>query len=122
MSPAVLLPDPTLPCSHCHMQPDARVWQVLLACMKCPGSHLLTNQNLIDMFQACFRIGHYQGDSSKGMQGVARLQSLSLSYTTISTCRHSMTPAAIHLRPLVACQSADDGMSRAGTWGTPGSG
>ena len=45
--------------------------QVLLACIKCPGSHLLTNQNLIDIFQACFRIGHYQGDSnsSKGMQG-----------------------------------------------------
>ena len=43
--------------------------QVLLACIKCPGSQLLTNQNLIDIFQACFRIGHYQGDSSKGMQG-----------------------------------------------------
>lgn len=32
--------------------------QVLLACVKCPGGSLLTNDNVINIFQACFRIGH----------------------------------------------------------------
>ena len=36
-----------------------RCWQVLLMIMKCPGSHLLTNSNVIGIIQACFRIGHY---------------------------------------------------------------
>ena len=45
--------------------------QVLLACMKCPGGKLLTNSNVVSLFQACFRIGHYQTDRGKGMSGAA---------------------------------------------------
>ena len=67
--------------------------QVLLACIKCPGSHLLTNQNLIDIFQACFRIGHYQGDSnsSKGMQGAP----LPMQACNVRTCK-AQTATKIH--------------------------
>ncbi|KAK9841755.1 hypothetical protein WJX81_000904 [Elliptochloris bilobata] len=44
-----------------------KILQVLLACMKCPGGKLLTNDNVVSLFQACFRIGHYQTDRGKGM-------------------------------------------------------
>ncbi len=43
--------------------------QVLVACMRCPGRDLLTNDNIISIFQACFRIGHYQTERSKDMSG-----------------------------------------------------
>lgn len=39
--------------------------------MKCPGGKLLTNSNVVSLFQACFRIGHYQTDRGKGMSGAA---------------------------------------------------
>lgn len=44
--------------------------QVLLSCVRCPMGELLTNGNVIDIFQACFRIGHYQTEKSKGMTGM----------------------------------------------------
>ena len=43
--------------------------QVLLSCVRCPMGELLTNGGVIDIFQACFRIGHYQTERSKGMTG-----------------------------------------------------
>ena len=47
------------------------VCKVLVACMRCPGRDLLTNDNIISIFQACFRIGHYQTERSKDMSGTA---------------------------------------------------
>ncbi|KAL0041048.1 hypothetical protein WJX77_003321 [Trebouxia sp. C0004] len=44
-----------------------KILQVLVACMRCPGRDLLTNDNIISIFQACFRIGHYQTERSKDM-------------------------------------------------------
>lgn len=38
--------------------------------MRCPGRDLLTNDNIISIFQACFRIGHYQTERSKDMSGM----------------------------------------------------
>ena len=43
--------------------------QVLLACVKCPGGELLSHENILSIFQACFRIGHYQTERSKDMSG-----------------------------------------------------
>ncbi len=43
--------------------------QVLLACVKCPGGQLLSHENILSIFQACFRIGHYQTERSKDMSG-----------------------------------------------------
>lgn len=43
--------------------------QVLLACVKCPGGDLLSHENILSIFQACFRIGHYQTERSKDMSG-----------------------------------------------------
>ncbi len=40
--------------------------------MKCPGGRLLTNGNVVSLFQACFRIGHYQTERGKGVSGAAR--------------------------------------------------
>jgi hypothetical protein len=40
--------------------------------MKCPGGRLLTNANVVSLFQACFRIGHYQTERGKGVSGAAR--------------------------------------------------
>ena len=37
--------------------------------MRCPGGNLLTNDNIISIFQACFRIGHYPTERSKDMSG-----------------------------------------------------
>ena len=60
--------------------------QVLVACMRCPGRDLLTNDNIISIFQACFRIGHYQTERSKDMSGTtsdlaAQITSLPLALT-----------------------------------------
>ena len=49
--------------------------QVLVASMRCPGRDLLTNDNIISIFQACFRIGHYQTERSKDMSGDCCAQS-----------------------------------------------
>ena len=59
--------------------------QVLVACVRCSLGELLTNGNVIDIFHACFRIGHYQPERSKGTTGGA----------VPSTCASaSMLPAA----------------------------
>lgn len=42
---------------------------MLLSCVRCSMGELLTNGSVIDIFQACFRIGHYQTEKSKGMTG-----------------------------------------------------
>ncbi|EIE18029.1 Sec7-domain-containing protein, partial [Coccomyxa subellipsoidea C-169] len=42
-----------------------KILQVLLACVKCPGGQLLSHDNILSIFQACFRIGHYQTERSK---------------------------------------------------------
>ena len=34
-----------------------------------PGRRLLSHENVLSMFQACFRIGHYQTERSKDMSG-----------------------------------------------------
>ena len=44
---------------------------MLVACVRCPLGELLTNGNVIDIFHACFRIGHYQPERSKGTTGGA---------------------------------------------------
>ena len=53
---------------HNHRHTIHAAVQVLLACIKCPGGPLLTNDNVINIFQACFRIGH--GDAHKVPNGV----------------------------------------------------
>ncbi len=40
-----------------------------MACVRCSLGELLTNGNVIDIFHACFRIGHYQPERSKGTTG-----------------------------------------------------
>ena len=47
--------------------------EVLLACVRCPGGELLTHENVLSIFQACFRIGHYQTERSKDMSGSSPL-------------------------------------------------
>lgn len=47
--------------------------KVLLACVRCPGGELLTHENVLSIFQACFRIGHYQTERSKDMSGSSPL-------------------------------------------------
>ena len=49
--------------------------EVLLACVRCPGGELLTHENVLSIFQACFRIGHYQTERSKDMSGSSPLSS-----------------------------------------------
>ncbi|KAK9918480.1 hypothetical protein WJX75_004379 [Coccomyxa subellipsoidea] len=44
-----------------------KILQVLLACVRCPGGRLLSHENILSIFQACFRIGHYQTERSKDM-------------------------------------------------------
>ena len=46
-----------------------------MACVRCSLGKLLTNGNVIDIFHACFRIGHYQPERSKGTTGGAMLSS-----------------------------------------------
>lgn len=43
--------------------------QVLLSLVKCPGGKSLTDMNLIDIFQACFKIGHFTGNAQKEITG-----------------------------------------------------
>ena len=48
---------------------NADLPQVLLTCVQCPGGEMLTHENVLSIFQACFRIGHYQTERSKDMSG-----------------------------------------------------
>lgn len=43
--------------------------QVLSSCVRCPAGRHLTDSNVVDIFNACFRIGHYQTERSKDMSG-----------------------------------------------------
>ena len=56
------------PTTECDSLP---LLQVLLTCVRCPGGDLLTHENVLSIFQACFRIGHYQTERSKDMSGSA---------------------------------------------------
>ena len=59
--------------------------QVLVACMRCPGRDLLTNDNIISIFQACFRIGHYQTERSKDMSGNSNIITMIMMETLSSS-------------------------------------
>ncbi len=48
---------------------------MLSSCVRCAAGCNLSNQNVIDIFNACFRIGHYQTERSKDMSGMACLAS-----------------------------------------------
>ena len=70
--------------------------QVLLACVKCPGGCLLTNDNVINIFQASFRIGH--GDAHKVSNGellAAPANHEALHLAVISLC-HAVACAEPH--------------------------
>ena len=54
--------------------------------MKCPGMELLTNDNIINMFQACFRIGHYQTERNKDQSGKSGSAVLSLQQAQALLC------------------------------------
>ena len=54
--------------------------------MKCPGMELLTNDNIINMFQACFRIGHYQTERNKDQSGQSCSAVLSFQQTQALLC------------------------------------
>ena len=54
--------------------------------MKCPGMELLTNDNIINMFQACFRIGHYQTERNKDQSGQISSALLSLQQPQALLC------------------------------------
>ncbi|PRW57821.1 ARF guanine-nucleotide exchange factor GNOM-like [Chlorella sorokiniana] len=42
-----------------------RILDVLVACVGCPAGAVLTNDNLITIFQACYRIGHFQTEKGR---------------------------------------------------------
>ncbi len=42
-----------------------KILDVLVACMESRWSRLLTNENVINIFQACYRIGHYVAEKGK---------------------------------------------------------
>ncbi|KAK9828895.1 hypothetical protein WJX72_002652 [[Myrmecia] bisecta] len=44
-----------------------KILQVLLACIRCPGAQLMSDSNVINVFQACYRIGHFNTDRTKDM-------------------------------------------------------
>ena len=46
-----------------------KILDVLVACVGSPTGHLLTNDNLINIFQACYRIGHFQTEKGRDTSG-----------------------------------------------------
>ncbi|EFN55517.1 hypothetical protein CHLNCDRAFT_133932 [Chlorella variabilis] len=42
-----------------------KILDVLVGCVGCPAGALLTNDNLINIFQACYRIGHFQTEKGR---------------------------------------------------------
>jgi hypothetical protein len=67
--------------------------QVLLACVKCPGGRLLSHENILSIFQACFRIGHYQTERSKDMSGASPL------FWLVTPLRHRVMTASNMIPP-----------------------
>lgn len=46
-----------------------KILDVLVACVETKQGHLLTDDNLINIFQACYRIGHYQTEKGRDTSG-----------------------------------------------------
>jgi hypothetical protein len=46
-----------------------KILDVLVGCVGCPSGALLTNDNLINIFQACYRIGHFQTEKGRDTSG-----------------------------------------------------
>jgi brefeldin A-resistance guanine nucleotide exchange factor 1 len=46
-----------------------KILDVLVDCVGCPSGALLTNDNLINIFQACYRIGHFQTEKGRDTSG-----------------------------------------------------
>lgn len=63
--------------------------QVLSSCVRCAAGCHLSNRNVILIFEACFRIGHYQTERSKDMSG-----GLALALWLLSSLDHVSTIAA----------------------------
>jgi hypothetical protein len=56
-----------------------KILDVLVACVKSQWGRLLTDDNLINIFQACYRIGHYQTEKGRDTSGAAWLGSAGFS-------------------------------------------
>lgn len=48
-----------------------KILDVLVACVGCPGGSLLTHDNLINIFQACYHIGHFQTEKGRDASGAS---------------------------------------------------
>ena len=48
-----------------------RILDVLVACVRSPWGRLLSHDNLLNIFQACYRIGHYQTEKGRDTSGAA---------------------------------------------------
>ncbi len=46
-----------------------KILDVLVACVKSQWGRLLTDDNLINIFRACYRIGHYQTEKGRDVSG-----------------------------------------------------
>ncbi len=57
-----LLPAPPAACRGNCLPPQ-------VACVGCPGGAALSNDNLISIFQACYRIGHFQTEKGRDTSG-----------------------------------------------------
>lgn len=72
---------------------------MLLSCVQCPMGELLTNGNVIEIFQACFRIGHYQTERSKGMTGSLRSPIWGLALLPSLAACQRITTEPLHTEP-----------------------
>lgn len=50
-----------------------KILDVLVSCVKCQWGRLLTDDNLISVFEACYRIGHYQTETPRDTSGAPGL-------------------------------------------------
>lgn len=48
----------------------SKILDVLVACVDSPLGKMLTNDNVINVFQACYRIGHYQTEKGRDTSGM----------------------------------------------------
>ncbi|CAL8465729.1 g5265 [Coccomyxa elongata] len=94
-----------------------KILQVLLACVKCPGGQLLSHDNILSIFQACFRIGHYQTERSKDMSELltqaSRQVMIEMVALVISRLKdispEALPPAASHMEVPASNGNLEDG-------------
>ena len=84
----------------------SKILNVLLDCARCDAARLLSDRNVCDMVQACFRIGHQTGREGELLQRMARTYMIEIVRQVFSTLVDGLGEEATRTRGAIAGANA----------------